>query len=273
MFPAHSAGTRVNRSFPLRAARSYIGTLPEIHRYPDPVTMARAAADFAAASLTRLLRQNETVRLLAATGASQITFLSELTSRRDIEWRRVELFHLDEYIGLGEDHPASFARYIRERIVEPTGITRYHLLDGTRQPEEMAAQVSEEIRRGPIQLAFAGIGENGHLAFNDPPADFETREAYAAVQLDERCRRQQLGEGWFPSLDDVPRSALSITVPELLRAQTIVCVIPDNRKAEAVRDALGGPLTPSVPASALQVHPSVHVFLDGDSASLLGNHS
>lgn len=243
--------------------------MPEIYISPNPESLAGEASRFAAAALRRLLSANKTVRLLAATGASQLSFLKELVLQPDIDWPRVELFHLDEYIGLGEDHPASFAGYIRQRLIEPAGILHHHLLDGTAVPEEIVAEVSRQIRMAPVHLAFAGIGENGHLAFNDPPADFETQDAYAIVRLDERCRRQQWTEGWFPTLDDVPKMAISITVPQLLKTEQIICVAPDSRKAEAVRNALRGPVTPDVPASTLQRHASAHMFLDRHSAGLL----
>jgi glucosamine-6-phosphate deaminase len=209
------------------------------------------------------------VRLLAATGNSQLAFLERLSLEKDINWTRVELFHLDEYVGIGQDHPASFARYIRQRVIEPLGIRRFHLIDGLAEPSEVVQTLTREIRRAPIDIAFAGIGENGHLAFNDPPADFETQEAYAVVKLDRKCREQQVGEGWFPSIDAVPSTAISITVPQLMQAHQIVCVVPDERKAKAVRDVLERPVSPAVPASILQRHPHATVFLDSASSSLL----
>lgn len=243
--------------------------MPDISIHPDPDSLAQNAALVAGEALSRALSLHETVRLLAATGASQIEFLDRLVSQRDLDWSRIELFHLDEYIGIGQDHPASFARYMRERFIEPAGIGKFHLLDGAGDPQQTIAEISREIRRAPIHLAFAGIGENGHLAFNDPPANFETDVAYAAVKLDERCRRQQLGEGWFANLNAVPRTAISITVSQLLKSEEIICVVPDRRKAEAVRAALHGPVTPDVPASALQRHSATQIFLDNESASLL----
>lgn len=231
--------------------------------------MASAAANHAAGSLQRLLEKQNTVRLLAATGASQLEFLNRLTSNTSIEWRRVELFHLDEYVGVGPDDPASFARYIKERIIDRTGIERYHLLDGTRDPHEVAAEMGREINTAPVDLAFAGIGENGHLAFNDPPADFETQDAYLVVELDEACRKQQVGEGWFTSVEQVPKQAISISIPQLLKAKEILCIVPDRRKAPAVKACLEGPMSPMAPASVLRVHPNATIFLDADSASLL----
>jgi glucosamine-6-phosphate deaminase len=244
--------------------------LPNRYVFPTTEELAEAAADFAFASLKRLLSQHQEVRLLAATGASQLLFLKKLTARSGLDWGRIELFHLDEYAGLGETHPASFARYIREQIILPTGISKFHLLDGLKDTAVAVNEISQEIRRAPVQLAFAGIGENGHLAFNDPPADFETQEAYAIVTLDEKCRQQQVGEGWFESLEEVPRTAISISVPQLLKSAEIISVVPDARKAQAVKAALEGPITPRVPASALQQHPKTAIFLNAGSASLLG---
>jgi glucosamine-6-phosphate deaminase len=237
--------------------------------FPTKNSLAEAAADHAAQSLCNLLTRRHSVRLLAATGASQIEFLEQLTAKRDIDWTRIELFHLDEYAGLGIDHPASFARYIKERIVRPTGIVHYHLLDGARDPREMLREIDREITSAPIDLAFVGIGENGHLAFNDPPADFETEEPYLLVELDRACREQQVGEGWFPSLDDVPKQAISVSIPQLLKSREILCVVPDARKAAAVKACLEGPMSPEAPASVLRAHPNTTIFLDTDSASLL----
>jgi glucosamine-6-phosphate deaminase len=240
-----------------------------IRVFSTPAEMGGAAAEHAAQSLQALLNKQDHVRLLAATGASQIEFLDRLTAHRDLDWARVELFHLDEYIGLGIDHPASFARYIQQRILDRTGIRRHHLLDGARDPHQVVAEVSREITRAPIDLAFVGIGENGHLAFNDPPADFETEDPYLIVALDQACRAQQVAEGWFSSIDDVPQQAISISIPQLLKAREILCVVPDRRKAAAVKACLDGPLSPSAPASALRAHPNTTIFLDADSASLL----
>lgn len=231
--------------------------------------MALAAAEHATESLGMLLREQETVRLLAATGASQIEFLNRLTATRDIDWPRVELFHLDEYMGLGIEHPASFARYIKERIIDRTGIRRFHLMDGTRQPGEVLTEINAEISGTRVDLAFVGIGENGHLAFNDPPADFETEEPYLIVELDQACREQQVGEGWFQSVEHVPTQAISISIPQLLKSREILCVVPGGRKAAAVKKCLEGPLSPWAPASALRAHPNTTIFLDAEAAALL----
>ena len=239
----------------------------------DPAELAVAAARDAAARIREAIVLHGHARIVAATGASQIAFLERLVREPGIDWLLVEMFHLDEYIGLPIDHPASFRKYLLERLIRPAGIARYHLLDGERDPLETCRHVGARLRKQRADVAFVGIGENGHLAFNDPPADFETEEPYLVVQLDERCRRQQVGEGWFATLDDVPKTAISMSVRQILSARGIVCVVPDRRKAEAVRAAVEGPVDPMVPASILQRHPDVAMYLDRESASLLKSHT
>lgn len=231
--------------------------------------LAGAAADDAGALISGAIRERGHARVVAATGASQIEFLERLIAVAGIEWSRVELFHLDEYIGLSADHPASFQRYIRERIVEPAGIINVHYLDGLADPAETCAQAGAAILAAPIDVAFVGIGENGHLAFNDPPADFETDQPFLVVDLDERSRLQQVREGWFGSLEEVPRRAISMSVRQILKARAILCLVPEARKAEAVRLCFEGEIGPMAPASALRLHPNVVVYLDSDSAGLL----
>ena len=237
--------------------------------FPDGRQLGEAAAAQAASAINRAIAERGRARILAATGASQFDFLAALTRRSDVKWPKVEMFHLDEYIGIPEDHPASFRKYLLERLIHPTGLGRYHLLDGDAEPEAVRRRVGAAIREAPIDCAFAGIGENGHLAFNDPPADFATEEPYLIVQLDAACRRQQVGEGWFRTLDDVPARAISISVRQLLAAREIICVVPDARKAEAMRASLEGPVTPDVPASILQTHPNTTVYADEESTRLL----
>ena len=241
----------------------------DVRVFADPVSLGRAAADRAAVVLSDALAARGAARIVAATGNSQIHFLNALASHRDLAWPDVELFHLDEYIGLPISHRASFRRYLIDRLIAPTGITATHLLDGEQDPELVCQTVGRALAASPVDVAFVGIGENGHLAFNDPPADFETRAPYIVVTLDAACRRQQVGEGWFQTLSDVPTRAISMSVRQILEARRILCVVPDQRKAEAVRAALEGPVTPAVPASILQTHPDVTVFLDRGSASLL----
>lgn len=237
--------------------------------FDDAAQLAAAAAGDAAARIRAAIGARGGARIVAATGASQIAFLERLVREPAIDWRLVELFHLDEYVGLPEEHPASFRKYLLERLIRPAGISRYHLLDGERDPQTVCRDVGALLRDAPVDVAFAGIGENGHLAFNDPPADFETGEPYLVVRLDDRCRRQQVGEGWFARLEDVPETAISMSVRQILSARSIVCVVPDSRKAEAVRASVAGPVDPMVPASVLQRHPDVTIYLDRASASLL----
>jgi glucosamine-6-phosphate deaminase len=231
--------------------------------------LGSAAAEHAASAMKRAIHERKRARILAATGASQFEFLGALTARTDVDWSRVEMFHLDEYVGIPSTHPASFQRYLRERLIEPTGIKHFHMLDGDKDPREVCRQVGREIQSAPIDCAFVGIGENGHLAFNDPPADFDTTEPYLIVKLDDACRRQQVGEGWFRTFDDVPSKAISMSIKQILASREIVCVVPDLRKAEAVRHCLAGPVSPMAPASILQTHPNTTVYLDTASASLL----
>jgi glucosamine-6-phosphate deaminase len=242
----------------------------EVRTYIDRTAMSRAAARHAAGRLQEAIasrRAGGRARLIAATGASQIEFLEALVSTPGIDWPRVEMFHLDEYVGLAADHPASFRRYLLDRLIRPTGMRVCHLLDGERDPRQVADEAGREIASGPIDLALVGIGENGHLAFNDPPADFTTEQPYLVVTLDEACRRQQVGEGWFPSIDDVPAQAISMSVRQILKSRQIICIVPDARKAEAVRACLEGPVSPLAPASILQTHPDTTVYLDTDSAA------
>jgi glucosamine-6-phosphate deaminase len=241
-----------------------------IRVFENKVLLAQAAAADAATVIRTSIRNQGKARIIAATGASQFEFLDELTRAAGIDWTKVEMFHLDEYLGLPLTHPASFRKYLLERLVSKTGITQYHLLDGMRNPAEVMAEVNAEIRKAPIDVAFVGVGENGHLAFNDPPADFETEQPYIVVELDDACRKQQLGEGWFQTLEEVPRRAISMTVKQILKAKQIICIVPDLRKAQAVAACFGDEeVSPDAPASILRNHPSTTVYADRDSASRL----
>jgi glucosamine-6-phosphate deaminase len=241
----------------------------QIRVFEDAASLAAAAAADAAGRIRSAIAAHGLARIIAATGASQMAFLASLVREPGVDWRAVEMFHLDEYIGLPATHPASFRKYLLERLIGPAGITRYHLLDGEGDPAAACRQVGDLLRRAPIDVAFVGIGENGHLAFNDPPADFDTTAPYIVVELDERCRKQQVGEGWFATLDDVPRTAISMSVQQILQARAIICVVPDRRKAEAVLASVVGAVDPMTPASILRSHPDVTMYLDRDSASLL----
>ena len=240
-----------------------------IKRFNDKREMAKVAAGEAASALRQAIREKGKARIIAATGAAQFDFLETLTSLPDIDWKKLEMFHLDEYIGIPASHPASFCRFLQERLLQKTGITNYHLLSGEQDPAELIRRTGEALQAEPIDVAFVGVGENGHLAFNDPPADFETEEPYLVVTLDEACRRQQLGEGWFPTLADVPRQAISMSVRQILKATKILCIVPDTRKANAVKACFEGEISPLAPASILRTHPDTTVYLDQNSAALL----
>lgn len=231
--------------------------------------MSEAAAACAADALRDAIRERGRARIIAATGASQLAFLAALTKADRIDWLQVEMFHLDEYIGLPLNHPASFRRYLLENVIRKAGIVRYHLLDGEADSQEVMERVGRELQSAPIDIAFVGFGENAHLAFNDPPADFETEAPYLTVNLDEACRRQQVNEGWFAEMSEVPRQAISMSVRQILKAKQILAIVPEARKAGAVKLAIEGELSPMAPASILRIHPAVTVFLDEDSAALL----
>jgi len=237
--------------------------------FEEKKDLGRAAAEQAAASIRNAIRESGRARIIAATGASQFDFLEVLTKAEDIDWLRVEMFHLDEYIGLPMSHPASFRRYLRERLIQKTGIANYHLLDGETDPSAAIRSANEAIAAAPIDIAFVGIGENGHLAFNDPPADFETEEPYLIVNLDPACRLQQVGEGWFANISETPKQAISMSIRQILKAKEILAVVPDSRKAKAVKACLEGEISPMAPASILRRHENTTVYLDKNSAALL----
>ena len=231
--------------------------------------MAQAAAAHAASAIQRAIAGTGGARIVVATGASQFEFLEELTASQVVDWPRVSLFHLDEYVGLPIDHPASFRKYILERLIRKVPIGSHLLLDGEGDVREVCRQAGEAVTAKPVDVAFVGIGENGHFAFNDPPADIDTDDPYLIVRLDEACRRQQVGEGWFDSITRVPESAISMSIRQILRTREIICVVPDARKAVPVTAALEGPISPAVPASVLREHPNVTMYLDRASAALL----
>ena len=231
---------------------------------------SEAAAHAASTKLCKAITERGHASFIVATGASQFDFLDALTADKTIDWDNTTMFHLDEYIGIPETHPASFRKYLRERLVDIARPGTVHFLNGEAdEPQAECERLNRIISQHQIDVAFVGIGENGHLAFNDPPADFETDDPYILVELDEPCRLQQVGEGWFTGLDEVPTQAISMSIRQIMKAQTIICTVPDERKAEAVRNCLHGEITPLHPASILQTHPDCSVFLDTGSASLL----
>jgi len=237
--------------------------------FDDKRRLGIVAAEQAASAIQKAINNSGKARVVAASAASQLEFLGALTSKTGIDWKCVELFHLDEYIGLPMTHPASFCRFLHEHLISRTGITNSHLLNGAENPGDVIARTSKAISESPIDIAFVGIGENGHLAFNDPPADFNTEEPYIIVTLDEACRRQQVGEGWFQNLDAVPRQAISMSVKQVLTAREIIAVVPDARKAEAIKACFGGEITPMAPSSILRTHAITTIYLDKHSALLL----
>jgi glucosamine-6-phosphate deaminase len=242
----------------------------EIMVYDSVPAMAAAAAEQAATLLKDAIAARGRAVFIAATGVSQFVFLENLTADPDIDWSKTVMFHLDEYVGLDDAHPASFVRYLRERVVEKVHPGTVHFIDGSADPAKECARLNALIRARRVDAAFVGIGENGHLAFNDPPADFDTNEPYIVVVLDEACRQQQLGEGWFPTLEDVPTRAISMSIRQILNTKAVVCTVPDERKAQAVKDCLAGDeVSPKHPASVLKTHARCTVFLDQAAASLL----
>lgn len=243
-----------------------------LHIHSNPQAMGQAAAEQAATILKQALSEHDSVGIIVATGASQFETLNSLVALPGIDWSRVEAFHLDEYVGLPESHPASFRKYLKERFVAklPAPLKAFHEVNGdTGDPHAECQRLGREISRFQICLCLAGIGENAHLAFNDPPADFDTQEAYLVVDLDDDCRRQQLGEGWFPDLDAVPAQAISMSIQQILKSKTIIISCPDERKAQAVQGAVEGPVTNLCPSSILQQHEDTTLHLDEASASLL----
>ena len=237
--------------------------------FDDKKLLGEAAAEQASQAIRRAIGEQGMARIIAATGMSQVDFLDALTRDDKIDWRKVEMFHLDEYVGLPLTHPASFRKYLFERLIHKVGLTNHHLLDGTGDANETVRVVGDALRSAPVDVAFVGIGENGHLAFNDPPADFQTEVPYLIVELDEACVRQQVGEGWFANISEVPRRAISMSVRQILKAKEIVCVVPDARKAAAVKLCFDGEISPMAPASILRTHSAATIYLDRASASLL----
>jgi glucosamine-6-phosphate deaminase len=232
--------------------------------------LGNKAAQKGAGLIRKAILEQGKANIIVATGASQFGMLKAL-AEEDIDWSQVSAFHLDEYIGISVTHPASFRKYLKERFADIVSPSEFFYINGNADPIKECERLGKLISKHPIDVAFVGIGENSHLAFNDPPADFETDEAYIAVTLDEDCRRQQMGEGWFPSIDDVPAKAISMSIKQIMRSKAIICSVPDLRKAEAVKKTVEGPIGPSIPASIMRHHNNAWLYLDKDSASLL-NH-
>lgn len=240
----------------------------EVSVFESKAAMGAAAAGKGVELISATLHEKGRANIILATGASQFEMLSELV-KAELDWSKVTVFHLDEYIGIPISHPASFRKYLNERFVELVKPAAFHAINGESNPEEECVRLNGIIAKEEIDVAFVGIGENAHLAFNDPPADFNIKEPYIIVDLDQACRQQQLGEGWFPSLEAVPERAISMSVKQIMASRAIVCTVPDARKAEAVQKAVEGEVVPEVPASVLQNHPFTWLYLDKGSASLM----
>ncbi len=236
--------------------------------HADSITLGVAAADDATRVINDAIAARGAAHVMFASGNSQFTFLDELTARADIDWGRVVGFHMDEYCGIGADHPASFRRYMRERIVDRVHPKEFHEVQGDAPDAGVECdRYAALLRAHPLDLCCLGIGENGHLAFNDPPvADFDDPVDLKVVELDAACRAQQVGEGHFPSVDAVPTHAITVTIPALLRALAVLAIVPEARKREPVERALTGPVDPSCPASILRTLPHVTLHLDQASA-------
>ena len=246
--------------------------MSSLNIYADKAACGVAAGKLGAEKIRAAIAENGFANIIIATGASQFEMLQTLVAEQGIDWTKVTMFHLDEYVGLPETHPASFRKYIKERFIAnlPAPLKAAYFVNGSApDPQKTCDELGEIIAKHPIDVAFIGIGENGHIAFNDPPADFETEAAYLVVNLDEVCRKQQLGEGWFPTFDDVPKQAISMGIKQIMKSAAIINTVPDQRKAKAVKGALEGPVSNLCPSSILQTHKDCHTFLDKDSASLL----
>jgi glucosamine-6-phosphate deaminase len=247
-----------------------IGGKMKIEVFKTKEACGVAAADRGADILKQAIRLNGRASFIVATGASQFDFIKAITKKEGIDWRLTTMYHLDEYIGMGADHPASFRRYLKERLVDVVHPGTVHLIQG--QADDPAAEcrrINHIISQDKIDVAFVGIGENGHLAFNDPPADFDTEVPYIIVELDDACRQQQFGEGWFASLEEVPNTAISMSIYQIMKSEAIICTVPDKRKARAAKHCFEGEISSLHPASILRKHPRAFVYLDDTAASLL----
>jgi glucosamine-6-phosphate deaminase len=242
----------------------------KIEIYNSPHELGKAAAKNAARLLHKAIETNGAANIILATGTSQFEILHQLISE-NIDWSKVSMFHLDEYIGLPVTHPASFRKYLLERFITKVVLKESHLINGEINPQQECERLGKLIMQKQIDVALVGIGENGHLAFNDPPADFETEKPFIIVELDDACRRQQMNEGWFNSLDEVPRKAISMSVKQIMRSENIICSVPGKRKATAIKNCIAHEVSNLYPASILQAHKNCIVYLDKDSASLLNN--
>lgn len=233
----------------------------EIRVCKDKVALGKSAAEYTASLLNKAIEEKGSARIILSTGASQFDTISALVET-DVDWSKVEMFHLDEYVDLPESHIASFRKYLKERFTSKVNLKAAHFVDGTK---EGIAKLTEELRKATVDVGLIGIGENGHIAFNDPPADFDTKEAYIVVDLDEKCKKQQVGEGWFATVDDVPKQAVSMTVYQIMQCENIVSCVPYAVKADAIESTLKEDVTNIVPATILKTHKSFVLYADNES--------
>ena len=248
----------------------------KINNYSNKKETSKKAALEAASLLNEIIHKKGTATFVIATGVSQLDFIEHLVTEGNVDWSKTKMFHLDEYIGLSETHPASFRKYLKEKFISKVDkIKKINLVNGdAADPQKECDRLNQILKNEIIDLAFVGIGENGHLAFNDPPADFEIEDPYIIVNLDEKCRRQQVGEGWFNSTEDVPQQAISMSVKQIMKAKNIICTVPGERKAQAVKKCFGiEKISAAHPASILKKHKNCFVFLDYDSAKHLSKIS
>ena len=234
-----------------------------------PAELGKSAAKQAADLIKEAIASKGSARILLSTGASQFDTITNLRAA-DIDWTKVEMFHLDEYIGISPDHPASFEKYLRERFIgSELKLKKAHFIKGMQDPAQAIAHVTAEIRKAPIDVALIGIGENAHIAFNDPPANFDTKEAFIIVDLDEACKQQQVREGWFATLDDVPKHAITITPYEIMQSKVVISAVPHVQKANAIKNTMENDVTNMVPSTLLKTHADWSLYLDKASASML----
>lgn len=226
------------------------------------------AASYCAEILNKAIEEQGKARIILSTGASQFDTMSSLV-QKDINWSKVEMFHLDEYINLSESHPASFRKYLKERFVSKVNLKKVYLINGEGDLDSNIRELTRELLKEPIDLGLIGIGENAHIAFNDPPADFDTEEAFIIVKLDEACKKQQVGEGWFPCIKDVPEKAITMTVHQIMKCKAIVSCVPYKAKAYAIKLMLENDVTNEIPATILKKHGNITLYIDEDSASLV----
>ncbi|MGB9678375.1 MAG: glucosamine-6-phosphate deaminase [Thermoanaerobacteraceae bacterium] len=240
----------------------------DIRIFKDAEELGKAAAQLSEKIINKAIQEKGYARIVLSTGLSQITLLNNLIKAK-IDWNKVIMFHLDEYIGIDENHPASFRRYLKEKFVNKVTLKEVYFVKGENDINQQIAELSKAIKKEPIDLGFIGIGENGHIGFNDPPANFETKDSFIVVNLDNRCKQQQVNEGWFENIEDVPKQAITMSVYQILQCKTIISCVPYKVKAESIKNVIENDVTPIIPATILKSHDDFYLFLDEDSASLL----